>query len=103
VVQHNQSFLRNRLLRALAPEDFALCRATSSICGIGHGGGFARDEEGNEPSDLPDLRRPVIEMAHDLMRTERLNAVPDWHQCSYEVRDDAGTVALTLPFSEAAE
>ena len=64
--------------------------------------GFARDEEGDELPDHNALRQHVLGTARDLMRGARLKAIPDWRQCSFEVTDEAGTVVLTLPFSEAA-
>ncbi len=65
--------------------------------------GFARDDEGDELSDPDDLRRHVVDTACDLMSGARLNAIPDWLQCSFEVTDESGTVVLTLPFSEAVK
>lgn len=62
--------------------------------------GFARDDEGDELSDPGGLRQHVVETARDLMRGARLKAIPDWLKCSFEVTDEAGTVVLTLPFSE---
>jgi len=63
--------------------------------------GFARDDEGDELPGLGALRQHVVETARDLMRGARLKAIPDWLKCSFEVTDEAGTVVLTLPFSEA--
>jgi hypothetical protein len=65
--------------------------------------GFARDDEGDELSDLGDLRQHVVDTARDLMRGARLKAIPDWLRCSFEVTDELGTVVLTLPFSEAVK
>ena len=65
------------------------------------GDGFAQDEEGDELPDRSALRQHVLDTASDLMRGTRLKAIPDWLQCSFEVTDEAGTVVLTLPFSEA--
>ena len=63
--------------------------------------GFARDDEGDELPDLGALRQHVVDTARDLMRGARLKAIPDWLRCSFEVTDEAGTVVLRLPFSEA--
>jgi len=65
------------------------------------GDGFAQDEEGDELPDRSALRQHVLDTASDLMRGTRLKAIPDWRQCTFEVTDEAGTVVLTLPFSEA--
>ena len=63
--------------------------------------GFARDEEGDDLEDASALRQHVLDTARDLMVGARLKAIPDWRRCSFEVTDEAGTVVLTLPFSEA--
>ena len=65
--------------------------------------GFARDDEGDELSDPDALRQHVMDTARDLMNGARLNAIPDWRQCSFEVTDESGTVVLRLPFSEAVK
>jgi hypothetical protein len=62
--------------------------------------GFACDDEGDELPDIGALRQHVLDTARDLMRGTRLKAVPDWRHCTFEVTDEAGTVVLTLPFSE---
>ena len=59
------------------------------------------DEEGDELEDASALRQHVLDTARDLMVGARLKAIPDWRRCSFEVTDEAGTVVLTLPFSEA--
>jgi hypothetical protein len=63
--------------------------------------GLAHDEEGDELPDAGALRQHVVDTARDLMVGARLHSIPDWLQCSFEVTDEAGTVVLTLPFSEA--
>jgi hypothetical protein len=63
--------------------------------------GFARDEEGDELPNPGALRQHVMDTARDLMVGARLKAIPDWLRCTFEVTDEAGTVVLTLPFSEA--
>ena len=65
--------------------------------------GFARDDEGDELPDPDALRQHVVDTARDLMKGARLNAIPDWRQCSFEVTDESGTVVLRLPFSEAVK
>jgi hypothetical protein len=63
--------------------------------------GFAQDDEGDDLLDENTLRQHVIDTARDLMKGTRLKAIPDWLKCSFEVTDEAGTVVLMLPFSEA--
>ena len=65
--------------------------------------GFARDEEGDDLEDADALRQHVVDTAHDLMKGARLKVIPNWLRCSFEVTDEAGTVVLTLPFSEAVK
>ena len=55
--------------------------------------------------DLPDpggLREHVEATARDLMRKVRLDAIPNWQDCSFEVTDEDGRPVLTLPFSGVA-
>ena len=35
------------------------------------------------------------------MTGARLKAIPDWLQCSFEVKEEAGTIVLRLSLSEA--
>jgi hypothetical protein len=63
--------------------------------------GFARDDEGDEVPDPDTLRQHVVATARDLIKGARLKAIPDWRQCTFEVTDEAGTVVLRLPFSDA--
>ena len=66
-------------------------------------GGLAEDLEGDEvASDGPLLRAHVAGTARDLMRNARLDAIPDWRECAFEVADEAGRTVLTLPFREVA-
>jgi hypothetical protein len=62
--------------------------------------GLAVDEEGDNLPDADDLHRHVEQTARDLMRHTRLEAIPDWRACIFEVTDETGQVVLTLPFSE---
>ncbi len=41
--------------------------------------------------------------ARDLMKGARLKAIPDWLKCSFEVTNEADTVVLRLPFSDAVK
>jgi hypothetical protein len=68
-----------------------------------HEDGFARDDEGDEVLDPGDLRRHVVDTARDLITGARLNAIPVWAECTFEVTDESGTVVLRLPFSEAVK
>jgi hypothetical protein len=34
------------------------------------------------------------------MRKARLDAIRDWHDCTFEVTDEAGQLVLTLPLSQ---
>lgn len=63
--------------------------------------GFARDEEGDELEGANALRQHVVDTARDLMAGARLQSIPNWLTCSFEVTDEAGTIVLTMPFSEA--
>ncbi|WP_425293827.1 DUF6894 family protein [Microvirga pakistanensis] len=65
--------------------------------------GFARDHEGDEVPDLGSLRQHVVTTARDLMKGARLKAIPDWLKCSFEVTNEADTVVLRLPFSDAVK
>jgi hypothetical protein len=60
--------------------------------------GLAVDQEGDEVPE-GDLREHVEATARDLMRNTRLDAVPDWRACTFEVTDEAGRLVLTLPFA----
>ena len=62
--------------------------------------GFVQDDEGDELSNPGGLRQHVVETARDLMRNARLRVIHDCLKCSFEVTDEAGTVVMTLPFSE---
>ncbi len=64
--------------------------------------GLAVDEEGDELPNPGMLREHVAATARDLMRHTRLDAIPNWLDCTFEVTDEAGQLALTLPFSEVA-
>jgi hypothetical protein len=61
--------------------------------------GLAVDEEGDEVPE-PSLRTRVEATARDLMRKARLDAIRHWHNCTFEVTDEAGQLVLTLPFSQ---
>jgi hypothetical protein len=65
--------------------------------------GLAHDEEGDEPEGASALRQHVIVTARDLMKGVRLQSIPDWRRCSFEVTDESGTVVLTLAFADAFE
>jgi hypothetical protein len=62
--------------------------------------GLAVDEEGDEVSEPSLLRGHVEATARDLMRNARLDAICNWHDCTFEVTDEAGQHVLTLPFSQ---
>jgi hypothetical protein len=64
--------------------------------------GLAVDEEGDEVPDPSVLREHVEATARDLMRKTRLDAIRDWHDCTFEVTDEAGQHVLTLPFSQVS-
>ena len=61
--------------------------------------GLAVDEEGDEVPEPSVLRAHVEATARDLMRKARLDAIRHWHDCTFEVTDEAGQCVLTLPFS----
>ena len=62
--------------------------------------GLAVDEEGDEVPEPSLLRGHVEATARDLMRKTRLDAIRHWHDCTFEVTDEAGQLVLTLPFSQ---
>jgi hypothetical protein len=62
--------------------------------------GLAVDEEGDEVRELSGLRGHVEATARDLTRKARLEAIRHWHDCTFEVTDEAGQHVLTLPFSQ---
>jgi hypothetical protein len=62
--------------------------------------GLAVDEEGDEVRELSGLRGHVEATARDLTRKTRLEAIRHWHDCTFEVTDEAGQHVLTLPFSQ---
>ena len=62
--------------------------------------GLAVDEEGDEVPALSLLRGYVEATARDLMRIARLDAIRNWHDCTFEVIDETGQLVLTLPFSQ---
>jgi hypothetical protein len=62
--------------------------------------GLAVDQEGDEVPELSLLRGHVEATARDLMRKARLDAIRNWHDCTFEVTDDTGQLVLTLPFSQ---
>ena len=64
--------------------------------------GLALDQEGDDLPDMSALREHVEATARDLMRGARLDAIPDWRDCTFEVTDEAGGLVLTLPFAEVA-
>ena len=65
-------------------------------------GGLAVDEEGDELPYPGMLRQHVEATAQDLMRRTRLDAVPNWRACTFEVTDEAGQLVLTLPVSDVS-
>ena len=57
------------------------------------------DREGEEfPSEI-EVKQQALESAQSLMRTRSL-VIPDWLDCTLEVTDSAGEIALTLPFAD---
>jgi hypothetical protein len=65
--------------------------------------GLVVDEEGDDLPDEHTLRQHVLETARDLMRRTRLDAIPNWWACTFEVTDESGRTLLKLPFAEAVE
>jgi hypothetical protein len=61
--------------------------------------GLAHDEEGDELEDASALRQHVMVTARDLMKGARLQSIPNWRRCSFEVTDESGTVVLLLAFA----
>jgi hypothetical protein len=68
-----------------------------------NGDGLAVDEEGDDLPDPGDLREHVVDTARDLMRFARVDGIRNWHDCAFEVTDEAGQIVLTLPFADAAK
>ncbi len=62
--------------------------------------GLAVDDEGDEVAHPAALREHVETTARDLIRHARLDAIPEWRNCTFEVTDEAGQLVLTLPFSQ---
>ena len=61
-----------------------------------------RDPEGVE---LPDVRAAhdyALADAHDMMRRDR-SGCEDWSAWTFEITDEFGRYALTVPFSEAED
>ena len=61
--------------------------------------GLAVDEEGDEVPEPSVLRAHVEATARDLIRKARLDAIGNWHDCTFEVTDATGQLVLTVPFS----
>ena len=57
------------------------------------------DEEGDEVPEPSGLRAHVEATARDLTRKARLDAIRNWHNCTFEVTDEAGRLVLTIPFA----
>jgi hypothetical protein len=60
---------------------------------------LAVDEEGDDLPGPSMLRDHVEATARDLIRHTRLDAIPNWLDCTFEVTDETGQQVLTLPFS----
>jgi hypothetical protein len=63
-------------------------------------GKVAIDPEGDELPDLEAARERALEAARDLIARTRTNIVRDWFTCTFEIMDEAGRPALTVPFSD---
>jgi hypothetical protein len=111
-----QTSLRNQLLARLSPESFwplqphvehvelelsrVLPRYFLHLRFRDGPDGLAVDEEGDEVPEPRLLLAHVEATARDLMRKARLDAIYNWHDCTFEVTDEAGQHVLTLPFSQ---
>jgi hypothetical protein len=62
---------------------------------------LAVDEEGDELSDAGALREHVMETARDMLHQMPIRGI-NWHECIFEVMDEAGQPVMTVPFTEAA-
>ena len=77
-----------------------MCRATFFTCD------FATDQTAwpwmrkDEVVNWWPARGHVEATARDLTRKTRLEAIRHWHDCTFEVTDEAGQHVLTLPFSQ---
>jgi hypothetical protein len=61
---------------------------------------LAVDEEGEDLPDADALREHVLEVAHDMLHQMPIRGV-NWHECIFEVTDEAGQAVMTVPFAEA--
>ena len=63
---------------------------------------LAVDEEGDELPDVDALREHVLEVAHDMLHQMPIRGV-NWHECIFEVTDEAGQPVMSVPFAEAGK
>jgi len=64
--------------------------------------GLAVDEEGDELPDATALREHTLETARDLLSHSRIKGI-NWHNCTFEVTDEAGRHLMTIPFRDAMD
>ena len=62
--------------------------------------GLALDQEGEVLADVNAARAHALSEARQMSARDRLTMIRDWMDCAFEITDDAGTLLLTVPFSE---
>lgn len=70
---------------------------------IRHGtgaGSLALDPDGDEISDKASVRDFALAAARDLRERTRLDSIPNWFDCSFEVTDEQGRLVISVPFTE---
>ncbi len=63
--------------------------------------GLARDPDGDEIADVALVRGRAVEMASDLITRTRLDSIPNWFDCSFEIADEQGCAIMIVPFGSA--
>ena len=62
--------------------------------------GLSIDEEGDELADEAMVREHALRVARESIAHDRLEMIPDWFICSFEITDEAGQHVMTVPFSD---
>lgn len=63
--------------------------------------GLAVDPDGDEITDVGQIREHALTMARDLIARTRLDCISNWFDCVFEVTDKQGRAVATVPFTEA--
>ena len=62
--------------------------------------GLALDPDGDEIADIALVREHALTTARDLIARTRLDSIPNWFDCTFEIIDEVGRLVLTVPFTE---